>query len=140
MAISSWDARYIHIGTVSSQCLQSILLIQFNLVHGLFGRSNMHSILDFCPRPARKETQGHLTSKRFFCVFISPKKRTKNVCPSRLGPSSIYNQSIGHIFEQELFCWEVRAERKKVDLRFSEQHLRVFFNILQSKKILQGPH
>ena len=32
------------------------LLIQFKLVYGPFGQSNMHSTLDFCPRPARKET------------------------------------------------------------------------------------
>ena len=26
------------------------------LVYWLFGQSNMHHLLDFCPRPARKET------------------------------------------------------------------------------------
>ena len=46
----------IYIGTVSSQRLLSILLIQFQLVYGPFGQSNMLSTLDFCPRPDRKET------------------------------------------------------------------------------------
>ena len=35
--------------------MMSTLLIQFNLVYGSFGQSNMHSTLDFCPRLARKE-------------------------------------------------------------------------------------
>jgi hypothetical protein len=29
----------------------SSLLIQFKLVYGPFGQTNMHSTLDFCPRP-----------------------------------------------------------------------------------------
>ena len=30
-------------------------MIQFKLVHGPFGQGTMHSILDLCPRPSRKE-------------------------------------------------------------------------------------
>ena len=33
----------------------STLLIQFELVYGSFGQSNIHSTIDFCPRPARKK-------------------------------------------------------------------------------------
>ena len=39
----------IHISTVSSWCLQSPLPNWFKLVYGLFGQSNMHRILEFCP-------------------------------------------------------------------------------------------
>ena len=46
----------IYIKTVSSSGLLSTYLIQLKLVYGPFGQSNMHSTLDFCPRPARKET------------------------------------------------------------------------------------
>ena len=45
-----WHSIYIR--TVS---LLSALLIQFTLVYGPFGQSNMQSTLDFCHRPARKE-------------------------------------------------------------------------------------
>ena len=45
----------IYIRTVSSQRLLSTFLIQLKLVYGPFRQSNMHSTLDFCPRPARKE-------------------------------------------------------------------------------------
>ena len=45
----------IYIRTVSSKCLVSNLLIQFKLVYVPFGQSKMHLMLDFCPRPARKE-------------------------------------------------------------------------------------
>ena len=38
------------------------------LVNGLFRQSNMHSILDFCLRPARKETNAK---------FMFSKKATK---------------------------------------------------------------
>ena len=44
-------------------CLQqllSTLLIQSKLVYGRFGLNNMHSTLDLCPRPARKETNAPL--------------------------------------------------------------------------------
>ena len=44
------------IRAVSSWRLLATLLIQFELVYRPFGRSNMQSILDFCPRPAKKET------------------------------------------------------------------------------------
>ena len=35
------------------------LLIHFKLVYGPFGQNNIHNILDFCPRPARKEMNVH---------------------------------------------------------------------------------
>ena len=47
----------IYIRTVSSQRLFSTLLTQFKLVYRLFGQSNiLHSTFDFCPRPAKEET------------------------------------------------------------------------------------
>ena len=56
---------------------------------------------------------------------------------ARLGsePSSIYSWSIGHILEHEFFCMGhlgcAGSKGKKVDLRNSEQLLRVvFFNFL----------
>ena len=51
----SW-IHSIYIRTVSSYHLLSILPNQLKLVYGLFGQSNMYATLDFCPRPARKET------------------------------------------------------------------------------------
>ena len=50
------NSDYIYIRTVSYLRLFATLLIELKLVHGPFGRSNMHSTLDFCPRPAMKET------------------------------------------------------------------------------------
>ena len=46
----------IYIRTVSFYLLFSTLLIQFKLVYGPFGQSNMHITLDFYPRSARKDT------------------------------------------------------------------------------------
>ena len=43
----------IYIRTVSSQHLLSNLLTQFKLIHRLFGQSNIHSSLDFCPKSAK---------------------------------------------------------------------------------------
>ena len=51
--------QYIH-QTVSSQHLLSTLLIQFKLVYGPIGPSNILSTLDFCPKPVRKETNVQL--------------------------------------------------------------------------------
>ena len=45
-----------YIGTVGSYRLLSTLLSQNLSVYGPYWQSNMHSTLDFCPRPARKET------------------------------------------------------------------------------------
>ena len=42
--------------------------------------------------------------------------------------------SIGHILEHELAVWAVRALRKKVDLRFSKQLLRVVFSTFCGQK------
>ena len=39
------------------------------------------------------ETKGQLISKGLFGVFNSPKKRTKNVCPSRLGQNFEFSSS-----------------------------------------------
>ena len=51
------DMRYSkYIGTVSSQCLLSTLLIQFELVYRPFGQNNMLSMLVFCSRSSRKKT------------------------------------------------------------------------------------
>ena len=48
------------------------MLIQFKLVYGAFGQRNMHSTLDFCLRPARKETNVpiHKRSKEQYCPNI----------------------------------------------------------------------
>ena len=47
-------------------------------------------------------------------------------------PSSIYSWSIGHILENEFFCLGhlgcAGSKAKKVDLRNSEQLLRVIFS------------
>ena len=43
-----------------NQILLSTLLNQLKLVYGPFGQSNMNSVLDICPRPAREETNVHL--------------------------------------------------------------------------------
>ena len=48
----------------------SFLLIQFNLVYGLFGQSNMHSTFDFCPRPAKKEANVPLHKLIAYCPNI----------------------------------------------------------------------
>jgi hypothetical protein len=45
----------VHIRTASFyNLLSTTLLNQFKLVYGPFWQSNMHSTLDFCPRPVRK--------------------------------------------------------------------------------------
>ena len=49
-----------YIRTVSSQRLLSSLLIQLKLIYGPFGQGNMHSTIDFCPRPAKMEINVHL--------------------------------------------------------------------------------
>ena len=38
--------------------------------------------------------KGHLISKRLFVFFNSPKKWTKNFCPSRLGQKLTFSSSI----------------------------------------------
>ena len=53
----------IYIRTVSSLRLLSNFLIQFKLVYGPVGQSNMHNTLDFCPGPARKEMNVPLHKK-----------------------------------------------------------------------------
>ena len=52
----------VHIKTVSSYLVPVVYfnLNQLKLVYGLFGQSKIHSTLDFCPRPARKETNDPL--------------------------------------------------------------------------------
>ena len=57
------------------------MLIQFKLVCGPFRQSNMHSTLDFCPRPARKETnvtlhkngklRGELTVLTYILCYVA---------------------------------------------------------------------
>jgi hypothetical protein len=49
------DHHSIYIRIVTSQNLLSTFLIQFRPVYGLFGQRNMHSTLDFCPKPARRK-------------------------------------------------------------------------------------
>ena len=49
----------------------STLLNQIKLVYGQIGQSNMHSTLDFSPRPARKERNVPLQDKlRAYCPKI----------------------------------------------------------------------
>ena len=58
-------------------------------------------------------------------VFLTP-------AVSELEPSSIYSWSIGHILEHKFFCLgrlgSQGSKGKKVDLRNSEQLLRVVFS------------
>ena len=53
-------------------------------------------------------------------------------------PSSIYSWSIGHILEHEFFCLGhlgcAGSKGEKVDLRKSEQLLRVFFSTFWGQK------
>ena len=44
--------------------------INFKLVYGPFGQSNMHSTLDFCLNPVRKERN------------VPVKKKDKSLCPN----------------------------------------------------------
>ena len=53
---------------LEQQCLLSTFLNQLKLVYGLFGQSNLHNAIDFCPRPDRKETNVPL-HKGAFCHF-----------------------------------------------------------------------
>ena len=51
----------------------STLQNQIKLVYGPFRQSNMHSTLDFCPRPARKKTNVCTTTKeklRDYCSNV----------------------------------------------------------------------
>ena len=43
----------------------STFLNQIKLVYGPFGQNNMHSTLDFCPRPARKEANVPLNKRNY---------------------------------------------------------------------------
>ena len=52
----------IYIRTVTSYHLLSTLLIQIWLFYGPSGQDNMHSTVDFYPRPVRKETNVHTTT------------------------------------------------------------------------------
>ena len=48
----------------------------------------------------------------------------------------MYSCSIGYILEHEFFCfWAAQAVRKKVDLSYSEQLLRVVFSTFWGQKI-----
>ena len=50
-------------------------------------------------------------------------------------PSSIYSYSIGHILERKFFCLGSQGSKvKKVDLRNSEQLLRVVFSTFCEQK------
>ena len=60
----------LYIRAVSSQRLLSTSLIQFKLLYGPFGQSSMQSTLDFCPRPARKET-----SLLYFNIYCDSEKK-----------------------------------------------------------------
>ena len=52
------ETVYVHsIRTVRSYSLLSALLNQLKLVYGSFGQSNLHSTLDFFPRPLHKRSQ-----------------------------------------------------------------------------------
>ena len=51
----NFTVYYTYQDSKSSQHLLSTLLIHFKLVYEPFEQSNMHSTLEFCPRPARKE-------------------------------------------------------------------------------------
>ena len=56
--------------------------------------------------------------------------------------NSVYSWSIGHILEHEFFCLgrlgSQGSKEKKVDLRNSEQLLRVFFfQLFEGKKKIQ---
>ena len=42
---------------------------------------------------ANSDAKGQLISKGFFGFFNSPKKRTKNFCPSRLGQKLTFSSS-----------------------------------------------
>ena len=54
----------VYIKTVSSYPMFSTYLKRIKLVYGPFRQSNMHSTLDFCPRPAKKEKMYVLLNKR----------------------------------------------------------------------------
>ena len=59
-------------------------------------------------------------------------------------PSYIYNWSIGHILEYEFFCLgrlgSQGSKEKKVDLRNSEQLLRVGFSSFLRAKFIYFKH
>ena len=55
-----------------NRALASTLLNQLKLVYRQFGQSNMHSTLDFCLRPARKETNLPLLSCQLFNSTVYP--------------------------------------------------------------------
>ena len=51
-------------------------------------------------------TKGQLTSKRLFDLFNSPKKQTKNFCPSRLGQNFEFSRSFfGRIGDTKKMFW-----------------------------------
>ena len=94
----SVEFTYFHsiyiIRTFSSQ---STLLLQFKLVYRPFGQSNMHSTLDFCPRPARKQTNVPLRKQeklRAYCL---------NLLWSKLG-NFFLSHNVSYFFLLCLLC------------------------------------
>ena len=75
-------------GFTVSYPLLSIFLNQLKLVYGPLGQSNMNSTLDFCPRPARKETNVPLNKVSeeitvlIYCVSI---RASLNCMKQKLG-------------------------------------------------------
>ena len=63
--------------------LLSTFLNQLKLVGALFGSSNMHSTLDFCPKTTKKETNVQLKVSKFQNENIKsshfPKSERKNL-------------------------------------------------------------
>ena len=66
------------------------------------------------------------------CFFLKKGEHFFTQCSNRLKPTSMYSWSIGHILEHEFFCLgrlgSQGSKGKKVDLRNSEQLLRVVFS------------
>ena len=124
------ESQYVYIWTVSVQLLLSTLLIQFKLVYGLFGQSNMHSTLDSCPIPARKETNVPLQKRSLeltFLIFLrcAPPSFTGSlVCTSRLAKLKPRPFKFIQLQKQTNVCTTVRRNFDHVHQALLTNHRR----------------
>ena len=69
------QVQHINITTVNSLRLLSTLLNQIKLVHGPFGQGNMHSTIDFYPRPGRKQMYHYIRKANIYKHTVDASNR-----------------------------------------------------------------
>ena len=81
---------------------------------------------------------GYFKPDQILQLFLPAKTIYHFFCKEYFAPSSMYSWSISHILEHEFFCLgrlgSQGSKGKKVDLRNSEQLLRVVFSTFGGQK------